>query len=127
WYAFHSDAMAFLAVFAWLLSLEAEGTKNISIPRLAVLVAAATALPWLQYAGGLLGFAGEAWLATLYLGGFAASIYIGFQWAGQRQGKDVLLQTVVAATLAAGLISTGLCFVQWLLLEDSLGIFIANM
>src|SRR6185369_2295516 len=68
WYAFHSDAMAFLAVFAWLLSLEAEGTKTISIPRLAVLVAAATALPWLQYAGGLLGFAGEAWLATLYLG-----------------------------------------------------------
>jgi Virulence factor membrane-bound polymerase, C-terminal/Protein glycosylation ligase/O-Antigen ligase len=127
WYAFHSDALAFLAILAWVLSLEVEGSKTILFPRLAVVVMAATAIPWLQFAGGLLGFAGEAWLASLYLGGFALSIYIGFQWARQPKREDVLLQTVIAATLAAGLISTGLCFFQWLLLEDWLGIFIANI
>jgi hypothetical protein len=127
WHAFHSDAMAFLAVFAWVLSLEAEGSRQISFPRLAVVVMAAIAIPWLQFAHGLLGFAGEAWLATLYLGAFAASIYIGFQWAGQPKVNDILLQTVIAATVAAGLISTGLCLFQWLLLEDWLGVFIANI
>lgn len=127
WYAFHSDAMAFVAIFAWMLTLGVNGSKAILVPRLFVLVIAAIAIPWFQFGIGLLGFAGEAWLASLYLGGFAASICIGFHWARQPKANDVLLQTVVAATLIAGLISTGLCFFQWLLLEDWLGIFIANI
>jgi hypothetical protein len=127
WYAFHSDAMAFVAVFAWMLSLAVNSDKAIEIPRLFLVVIAAIAIPWFQFGGGLLGFAGEAWLASLYLGGFAGSICIGFRWVRSPEAEDVLLQTVIAATLVAGLISTGLCFFQWLLLEDWLGIFIANI
>lgn len=127
WYAFHSDAMAFAALLAWMLSMVVIGTKSIEVPRLFLIVISATAIPWIQFLGGLLGFAGEAWLASLYLAGFAGSIYVGFHWARQPKGDDILLQTVIAAVLVAGLISTGLCLFQWLLLEDWLGIFIVNI
>jgi hypothetical protein len=127
WYAFHSDGMAFMAVFAWALSVAAEGPRIMPMPRLALVVFAVILIPWLQFAGGLLGFAGEAWLASLYLAGFAGSILIGFQWGRRPDGSDLLLQTLVAALLIAGLISTGLCFFQWLLLEDWLGVFVANI
>lgn len=127
WYAFHSDAMAFVAILAWTLSLLVNGPQVIAVPRLFVVVMAAIAIPWLQFAGGLIGFAGEAWLASLYLSGFAASIFIGFSWGRQPTASDDLLQTVIPAVLFAGLVSTALCFFQWLFLEDWLGIFIANI
>jgi hypothetical protein len=127
WYAFHSDAMALMAVFAWSLSVAVEHVGPAAVPRLAVIVLLVIAIPWIQFALGLLGFAGEAWLATLYLSGFAAAICIGFRWARRSQAEDILLQTVIAAVLVAGLISTGLCLFQWLRLEDWLGIFIANI
>ena len=60
WYAFHSDAMAFVAVFAWMLSLAVNSDKAIEIPRLFLVVIAAIAIPWFQFGGGLLGFAGES-------------------------------------------------------------------
>lgn len=127
WYAFHSDSLAFAAVLAWALSLLARDSGPPAVPRVAAIVLAVAALPWIQFAFGLIGFAGEAWLATLYVGGFAASIHIGFQWARQPRSDEILLQTVVAATLFAGLVSTGLCLFQWLRLEDWLGIFIGNI
>jgi hypothetical protein len=129
WYFFHTDAMAFLAVFAWLLSLQLEDpeTSSHQVPRLALFVLAIAALPWAQVAGGLLGFAGEAWIATLYLGGFAASIFVGFAWARQSDVESTLLETVAAAILFAALVSTGLCLIQWLRLEEWLGIFVGNL
>jgi hypothetical protein len=33
WYAFHSDGMAFMAVFAWALSVAAEGPRIMPMPR----------------------------------------------------------------------------------------------
>jgi O-antigen ligase len=127
WYAFHSDALAFAAVFCWVLSLGVDAPRSMPLPRLAVIVLGTAAIPWLQFAGRLLGFAGEAWLASLYLAGFAGSIVVGFQWARRPDANDILLQTVIAALVFAGIVSTGLCFFQWLLLEDWLGIFIANI
>jgi O-antigen ligase len=127
WYFFHSDAMAFAAVVAWLLSVQSRGGADEVVPRVVLAVLLGIAIPWAQWAAGLLGFAGEAWVATLYLGGLAASLLIGFRWAHQAEGEAVLLETVVAATFVGGMISTGLSLVQWLRLEDALGIFIANL
>jgi O-antigen ligase len=127
WYFFHSDAMAFIAVFAWLVSIQLRGEADEVVPRVVIVILLAVAIPWAQWAAGLLGFAGEAWVATLYLGGLAASVLVGFRWARQANGEAVLLETIVAATFIGGFISTGLSLAQWLRLEDALGIFVANL
>jgi O-antigen ligase len=127
WYFFHSDALAFVAVFAWLVSVQARPAADHVVPPAVVVVLCAMAVPWAQWAAGLIGFAGEAWVATLYIGGLAASLLIGYRWARQPDGEAGLLATVVAAVFVSGMISTGLSLVQWLRVEDLLGIFIANL
>lgn len=127
WYFFHSDALAFVAVFAWLVSVQVRAGAERVLPRAVLVVLCAVAIPWAQWATGLIGFAGEAWVATLYVAGLAASLLIGFRWARQSDGEGVLLETVVAAMFVAGMVSTGLSLVQWLRVEDALGIFITNL
>jgi O-antigen ligase len=92
-----------------------------AIPALAVVFLLAAAVPWIQWRVGLIYFMGDAWVASLYLLGFALTLTIGLRVANVF-GLERLLDVVAGITLAAGLLSTWLGLCQWLQL-DYLGDF----
>ncbi|MBS0406081.1 MAG: O-antigen ligase C-terminal domain-containing protein [Proteobacteria bacterium] len=80
------------------------------------LVSFGVAAAWIQWMGGLLPFAGDAWIVSLYLGLFAMAVLTGQALACSVMGgrwTTALLLTV----LSAGLISAGIVLMQWLWTE----------
>ncbi|MEZ5608769.1 MAG: O-antigen ligase family protein, partial [Burkholderiaceae bacterium] len=83
---------------------------------LTALVLVGIAAAWVQWMGGLLPFAGDAWLVSLYLGLFAMAALTGQVLALSAEGArwtTALLLTV----FSAGLISAGIVLMQWLWAE----------
>lgn len=126
WVFFYSDAAAVLGLLLLCLGLGLERHPDAGrMPAVALACAAFMLVPWLQHVTGLVGYAGEAWVAALYLLVVCASLYMGYQAA--RRGSAELLESVLGAVVAGALLSVLLSVFQWLRLEDRLGIFIANM
>jgi O-antigen ligase len=127
WATFHSDVLAFAAFFA--LAIAAAFTSRlpyaVSGAPLAVLGLIAVVLA--QLGLGLLSFHGDALLAILFLAGLAGSIHAGLRQAAHEEGAIKALTGLALALVFAGFVSTALALVQWLRLEDHLGIFIANI
>lgn len=102
-----------------LLALVPLGARPGAAPRpalawpLATLAGAAIALAWAQWGLGLLHYAGDAWLVTLYLGWFALAAATGHSLAA-RARTEGWLTGLLLAVLAAGLVSAGLVLMQWL-------------
>ena len=83
-------------------------------------VAALVLLPWLQYAFGLLPFAGQAWMSSLYLLGFLLALLVGAAWE-----KAAPLQLANALLLAIGVAaigSVGLQLYAWTGVAESGGL-----
>ena len=87
-------------------------------PALSSLAIAAFCLaltPALQYATGLVPFAGEAWVYGLYLFGLAMAIALGSAW--QSSAPDEPLDALFLAIAVAAVLSVGLQLCQWLELD----------
>lgn len=79
----------------------------------AALVAIAVISTWLQWATGLLIYAGDAWLVTLYLGLFALAMLTGRALATGGQGER-WATALLLAILLPGLVSAGIVLMQWI-------------
>lgn len=90
---------------------DARGRARMAWP-LAALVLAGVASVWMQRSLGLLAYAGDAWLVSLYLGLFALALLAGRALAGGPEGVrwGVALSLAV---LLAGLVSAGIVLMQW--------------
>lgn len=127
WATFHSDVVAFAAFGAFAFAAGAGAPAPVVRSLAPCVVLALAAVPVLQHACGLLSFHGDALLAVIFLAGLAGSLYLGL-----RQGSDegVARKTVAGFAIAfavAGCASTWLAIVQWLRMEEIMGIFIANI
>ena len=78
------------------------------LPHTSLWVVGIAFIPWLQYAGGIVVFGGDAWMASLYLLGFALAMGAGY--AGSRAWLHSLW--------IAALVSTAIGITQWLHVED---------
>ncbi|RYF31315.1 MAG: hypothetical protein EOO23_02940 [Comamonadaceae bacterium] len=81
WIAFHRDAwiatgMSLIAITVMVRVREATPWHTISVVTLLV-----AAVPMLQFAAGILPFAGIAWICTAYVGGFLLAMLSGALWA----------------------------------------------
>ena len=117
--SFHKEAWvgAFLIVpSAWVLL-----TRRTVVPvhLLAVVVVICAAIPWLQYAGGMIPFFGDAWFQTLYLMGFLLAMLVGEKWERETPGQ--CLDFVCLAVAIASVASTSIQLHQWLALKTEAG------
>ncbi|MCM2345800.1 MAG: Wzy polymerase domain-containing protein [Acidovorax soli] len=112
WGAFHADLLMTLALLpaAFWVALRTRRPLPLNT---SVLVALCTAcVPLLQFAFGMIHFAGDAWITSSYLFGFALALLIGARFEQLRPGQ--LLNALFAAIGAAAVLSTGIILYQWL-------------
>jgi O-antigen ligase len=114
WVAFQQELMAAAAV-ALIGGTALTRAGGWRWPFLAVAAALAASVPLLQAASGLLLYAADGLLASLYLLGFALCIATGAALVQMR--RDDLLDGLAAVMLTAALVSVGLAACQWLLVE----------
>lgn len=116
WQAFHNEAPVFaaFALLAWSLRIWCIKPAD-TAPML--LMVGLICLVWLQWWTGLLPFAGDAHVATVYLAGLAVALQMGRQ-LGETTERDGLY-ALLALTFALGAaVSAGMAWVQFLELED---------
>ncbi|MCW5627732.1 MAG: O-antigen ligase C-terminal domain-containing protein [Rhodoferax sp.] len=112
WTAFHQDAWsaAVLLVGAGVVVvLRPAASPVFGITLLAGLLAI---VPGLQWAAGLIRSAGNAWVSSAYLLGFALAIVVGTRWERARAGH--LADYLFLAIFIAAILSVALQFNQWL-------------
>lgn len=110
WLAFHSDAWMAVALSLVGAAVLAR-TRALTWSGFDLALAAAAAIPMIQWAAGLLPFAGQAWTSTGYLLGLLVAVLVGRQWHAWRPlwMGDMLFGSFVVAAL----VSVGLQLYQW--------------
>lgn len=118
WPAFHGElamACAGLLLTLWVLS-RAPGAARLQLPWPCIIALSVAAVPWVQCALGLVYFAGDAWLGSLYAVGFSLAALVGHQLV-RLDGPVRPLETLAGMILLASLISMWIALCQWLGLD----------
>jgi len=115
WSAFEQQFVAaigagLVVVGAWAWSRRQAAAMPLSLLTCAALVAAL--VPWLQWATGQVRFLQDALISSSYLVAFALCTIGGAGWA--KQNRQLFLEGLEAALIAAGIVSMGLALLQWL-------------
>ena len=115
WRAFHSDLLMALALLpaAFWAALQSRDAMPLHASTLAVVLVACT--PLLQLAAGMMYFAGDAWIASVYLFGFALALLVGARFEQLAPGR--LVNALFFAIGMAAVLSAGLAVYQWLRLS----------
>ena len=110
WSTFHFDAWSATAFCVLLLVLIVRVRDGVSWTGLSAIAAVLVPIPLIQYAAGVLVFAGNAWISTAYLLGFLLAVLAGARWASSgTQAADGLFLAIGIASL----LSVGLQLHQW--------------
>src|SRR5688572_25943615 len=70
WRAFHADLLMALVLLPAAFWVVLRRRERVLVPPLALAALGVGCIPALQWAGGMMAFAGDAWIACLYLLGF---------------------------------------------------------
>jgi len=125
WPNFHSEAMAFLAIAVlFAATLMGSASKALRWTNSALWCIGVALLPWIQFMFGISPFAGDAWMVSYYLVGWGLAILIGYNLALQDPEKSVL--ALMHMLWVAALVSAVIGLLQWLKLDESLGIYVAQ-
>lgn len=113
WPSFHGQvtAVGAMAILATIVLVQTRA-KEQAWPWLAVLSLVVAVVPWLQYAAGLIGFSGDAWLVSGYLCGFALSLYIG-RCIVRSAGLGAMLEIGSSLAISGSLLCMWLALYQW--------------
>lgn len=77
-------------------------------------------IPLLQLKLGLIYFAGDAWIVSSYLFGFALMLQIGYHLAVQSVSRDFFVRLLAGLFILAAVLSAWVALRQWLLLPSSI-------
>lgn len=111
WFAFHGEVVAVVAALCVIvLALCEPRGEGAGVPLLAIGLATAAAVPWVQFGVGQVLYLGDALLVSLYLGGTGLCAWAAYL---DVQGRDRLARAIAGALLWASLISTGIALYQW--------------
>lgn len=111
WTSFHADA-AMAGVAAPLLAWAVVASSGrFIVPFEAAILAGLGVVPLLQWALGLIVFAGDAWLAGLYVLGLAVAIVLGARF--QQLQPWAVPNALFTALGIAAVVSVLLMFAQW--------------
>jgi O-antigen ligase len=112
WRAFHADLLMALVLLPATFWVMLRRREHVRVPLPALAAFGVACIPVLQWAGGMMSFAGDAWIASTYLVGFALAIVTGARF--QQMAPSHLIDLLTAAVAVAGLVSVGIVLAQWL-------------
>lgn len=126
WVAFHAELLM-MSAFALALGSELwlRRAGRWELRPLTLVTLALALVPLAQFMGGLIYFAGDAWLAFAYLLAFALSQTLG-QRLTARGSAQALFERLATLFVLASMLCVGLQLYQWLGLTG-LGIFAADL
>ena len=116
--------MAFGAVALILSRVLIDRPASCEWPSIGIWVLGFAFLPWIQWLSGISLFAGDAVLTSYFLLGWSGSIFLGYHLA-QDETKQAVLSLMHALWVAA-MVSAVIGLIQWLKLEEPLGIYVAQ-
>lgn len=120
WSSFHTDAWISILVAVAAAGIVVGARPPFPLHGVALVALGASAIPFIQYAAGLIFLSGTAWVSSAYLLGFALALVFGAVWEKSR--ADALLNGLFLGFGVAALVSVGLQLHQWLYL-DLLGVW----
>ena len=125
WASFHADVLAAAALVPLVIWSSCQRGPVSPLIVGALLIAL---VPLLQLWGGSISFAGDAFIACLYITGFSLAVFCGARITAHQKGPNALhaLIPIQAALVLAGVLSTGIALHQWLNL-GLLAIFIVEL
>lgn len=77
-------------------------------------------IPLLQLKLGLIYFAGDAWIVSLYLFGFALMLQVGYHLTVRSVSRDFFVRLLAGLFILAAVLSAWVALHQWLLLPSSI-------
>lgn len=125
WVTFHSELLACLGLLALLLGILTRSKEGVAVPVVIGWMIAVAILAWIQYAFGLVLFAGDALLISLYMSCVCGSILVGYFFRKQDELRsERALLGIMCCVWVAAMISAALGMVQWLRVQHILGVYI---
>lgn len=125
WVTFHSELLACLGLVALLFGVLKRSGGSVTVPVVSGWMIAVTLLVWVQYAFGLVFFAGDALLISLYMSCLWGAILVGYFFRKQDElfaGRALL--GVMCCIWVAAMLSAALGMMQWLRIQHILGMYI---
>lgn len=117
WSTFPADAWMALIALVGAIALVIRGRGTLAWHMLPCLVSGLVLLPWLQLGGGLLPYAGQAWMSSAYLLGFLLALLVGAHW--EKFNPKQLAHGLFLAIGTASVLSVGLQIFSWLGLAET--------
>ncbi|VXC28637.1 PglL family O-oligosaccharyltransferase [Pseudomonas sp. 9Ag] len=118
WPTAYQEFAAFFACLLFLFALTLH--SKIAIPISLLLLFFPTLIPPLQYGFKIIHFSGDAWIAAIYLAGFALMIVVGYNFAICEVYRKISAQFISGAFIAAALLSSWIALRQWLIISNSI-------
>jgi O-antigen ligase len=115
WSSFHMDAWSAVVLSVIALVVIARTPPATAWHGVSILAAFLVFVPWVQHGLGLVPLVGTAWLSSAYLLGFLTALLVGARWESANPGQ--LADALFTAIVIAALLSVGLQFHQWLVLD----------
>lgn len=128
WANFHSETAAFFGLGFLLLTHLCRFSSGLNFPPIAVAALSLVVVPWFQYFTGLVFYAGDAFISSFYVAGFALAVAMGFAHHQQSmpvKGQKTAWLLPAQVLLSAAGISALLAFLQWLSLTGSFSTYMA--
>ena len=126
WANFHSEFAAFLGLGVLLFCQLRGHHARMTLPNPAVASLAVALFLWVQYFTGLVFYAGDAFISSFYIVGFALAIAAGFAHHKQYmpvKGQNMAWLLPSQVLLSAAGISALLAFLQWLSLSGDFSVY----
>lgn len=115
WLSFHADAWVALLMSLAAVAVLVRARGPVAWHGITLLLAWLCFVPWLQYALGMIPFAGTAWMTSAYLLGLLLALLVGARWESESPGQ--LVDGLFLAIGIAAVLSVGLQLQQWLQLD----------
>lgn len=112
WPAFETDFLVAVSTLLLAIGMVARHRHPWPVPAPAAAALLLVIVPIAQWAGGLMHFAGDAWICSVYLLGFALAVMTGSQ--AEARHPLIWVNAVFASTCVAAMLSVGLALYQWL-------------
>lgn len=126
WVNFHSEMMALAAICMLVASQFLRYKQSVHLPKIYGWAIFIILIPWLQFAAGINFFAGDAFVSSLYSVGLLGALFIGYSYASVGQSSEAPLSGFMHMVWSAALLSAAIGLLQWLGLEEILGIYVVQ-
>lgn len=119
WATFHTDAWVAVMMAIAGGAVLIRSTRSVKWHGITILIGLLSAVPFLQFAAGMVSFSGEAWVITAYILGLLLSLLVGAHWESATPGRAA--DGLFLAIGIAAILSVWMQLRQWLGLAAEVG------